>query len=232
MSELPIFQLPFDIAIELLVFDPERRASFDDRRSPLHLRLHDLRRVCAPQSVTGEGMTSDEFNASVNEFMSNMTDIEMSEVIHRLQASPEERGLKRFTRGFLMQLSTRSPWDGAFDAQLDAHHEFQAPDHQHYMALKNVCRSVTGWVFTFASGRSVAYKSKLQTTVATSSAVHAAKTAKDLHSVLSDLGFRQDDGPTLLCADNQAATPTINENKPTPRKILNSPENDKQKLLT
>jgi hypothetical protein len=33
-------------------------ASFDGRRSPSHLRLHDLRRVCAPQSVTGEAMTS------------------------------------------------------------------------------------------------------------------------------------------------------------------------------
>jgi hypothetical protein len=77
--------------------------------------------------------------------MSNMTDVEMSEVIHLLQTaeiSPEERDLKRFTHRLLMKLSNWYPWDGAFDAQLDAHHASQAPDHQHYMALKNVCRYV------------------------------------------------------------------------------------------
>jgi hypothetical protein len=197
----------------------------------------------------------------LNALMSNMTDVEMSEVIHRLQTAemyPEERGLKQFTYLLLMKLSNyRPPSDGSFDAQLDAHHASQAPDHQHRMALKNFCRylrrtkdwgliyrrehpleslphvpldqpvldeslppfltqsalarigfvnaahaidgktrrSVTGWVFTFASGRAVAYKSMLRTTVATSSVVHAAKTANSLRSVLSDLGFPQD-GPT------------------------------------
>jgi hypothetical protein len=83
-------------------------------------------------------------------------------------------------------------------------------------------RSVSGLVFCLA-GAAVAYKSKLQATVATSSteaefiaAVSAAKTAKYLRSVLSDLGFPQP-GPTVLYEDNQAAIAMINENKPTPR---------------
>jgi hypothetical protein len=83
-------------------------------------------------------------------------------------------------------------------------------------------RSVSGLVFCLA-GAAVAYKSKLQATVATSSteaefiaAVSAAKTAKYLRSVLSDLGFPQA-GPTVLYEDNQAAIAMINENKPTPR---------------
>jgi hypothetical protein len=79
-------------------------------------------------------------------------------------------------------------------------------------------------VFCLAGG-AVAYKSKLQATVATSSteaefiaAVHAAKTAKYLRSVLIDLGFmRETDGPTLLHEDNQAALAMVNSNRPTQR---------------
>jgi hypothetical protein len=59
-----------------------------ERPSPLLLHLHDLRRVCALRSVTGEGMMpSDECKASFNAFMSNMTDVEMSEVIHVLSSA-------------------------------------------------------------------------------------------------------------------------------------------------
>jgi hypothetical protein len=83
-------------------------------------------------------------------------------------------------------------------------------------------RSVTGFVFTFA-GAAVAYKSKLQSICATSSteaeflaAVHSAKTAKYLRSVLCDLGFSPK-GATSLHIDNQAAVAMINERKPTPR---------------
>ena len=83
-------------------------------------------------------------------------------------------------------------------------------------------RSVTGLVFSLAGG-AIAYKSKLQTTVATSSteaefigAVHAAKIAKYLRSVLQELGFEQD-GATPLYVDNQAAIAMINEGHPTPR---------------
>ena len=83
-------------------------------------------------------------------------------------------------------------------------------------------RSVTGFVFTFA-GAAVAYKSKLQSICATSlteaeflAAVHAAKTAKYMRSVLTELGFAPL-GATSLHIDNQAAVAMINERKPTPR---------------
>jgi hypothetical protein len=83
-------------------------------------------------------------------------------------------------------------------------------------------RSVTGFVFCLG-GAAIAYKSKLQATVSTSSteaefiaAVHAAKVAKYLRSILKELGFPQLN-PTRLFEDNQAAIAMINENKPTPR---------------
>jgi hypothetical protein len=83
-------------------------------------------------------------------------------------------------------------------------------------------RSVSGMVFTLAGG-AIAYKSKLQPTVSTSSteaefiaAVSAAKTAKYLRSVLADLGESQS-GPTPLYEDNQAAIHMINDSRPTPR---------------
>ena len=56
-------------------------------------------------------------------------------------------------------------------------------------------RSFTGLVFMFCGGP-IAYKSQIQSTVSTSSteaefiaAVHAAKIAKYLRSILSDLGY-------------------------------------------
>ena len=83
-------------------------------------------------------------------------------------------------------------------------------------------RSITGWVFCYA-GAAIAYKSKLQTVIATSSteaefvaAVHAAKVARYLRSVLKDLGFAQEN-PTILYEDNQAAIAMINQRKPTTR---------------
>jgi hypothetical protein len=81
-------------------------------------------------------------------------------------------------------------------------------------------RSVTGLVFCLAGG-AIAYKSKLQVTVATSSteaefiaAVHAAKIAKYLRAVLLEFGFPQN-GPTPLYEDNISAIAMINERKPT-----------------
>jgi len=83
-------------------------------------------------------------------------------------------------------------------------------------------RSMTGYVFCLAGG-AIAYKSKRQATVATSSTeaefiggVSAGKVAKYLRSVLQDLNIPQD-GPTPLYMDNQAAIAMINENKPTER---------------
>jgi hypothetical protein len=82
--------------------------------------------------------------------------------------------------------------------------------------------SITGLVFCLAGG-TIAYKSKMQATVATSSteaefiaAVHAAKLAKYLRSVLEELGFAQE-GPTPLYEDNLAAIAMINQKKPTSR---------------
>jgi len=61
----------------------------------------------------------------------------------------------------------------------------------------------------------------LQTVITTSSteaefvaAVHAAKIARYLRSVLKDLGFTQEH-PTVLYEDNQAAIAMINQHKPT-----------------
>jgi hypothetical protein len=83
-------------------------------------------------------------------------------------------------------------------------------------------RSITGLVFMFGGGP-LAYKSKIQSTVSTSSteaeflaAVHAAKIAKYLRSVLLELGYQQL-GPTTLFEDNAAAILMVNANRPTPR---------------
>jgi len=81
-------------------------------------------------------------------------------------------------------------------------------------------QSITGWAFCYA-GAAIAYKSKLQTVIATSlteaefvAAVHAAKTARYLHSVLKDLGFTQEQC-TIFYEDNEAAITMINQQKPT-----------------
>ncbi|KAI2508395.1 hypothetical protein MHU86_6069 [Fragilaria crotonensis] len=64
---------------------------------------------------------------------------------------------------------------------------------------------------------------KIQSTVSTSSteaeflaAVHAAKIAKYLRSILSELGYPQP-GPTTLFEDNAAAILMVNASRPTPR---------------
>jgi len=81
-------------------------------------------------------------------------------------------------------------------------------------------QSVTGWVFCYAGGV-IVYKSKLQMVITTSSmeaelvtAVHAAKMARYLHSILKDLEFAQEQ-PTVLYEDNEAAIAMINQRKPT-----------------
>ena len=83
-------------------------------------------------------------------------------------------------------------------------------------------RSVTGLVFMFCGGP-IAYKSKIQPTVSTSSteaefiaAVHAAKISKYLRSILHELGYSQT-GPTPLYEDNAAAILMINAKRPTSR---------------
>jgi hypothetical protein len=81
-------------------------------------------------------------------------------------------------------------------------------------------RLVTGLVMSYA-GVAIAYKSKVQTTVATSSteaeflaAVTAAKIAKYLRAVLKGLGCEQKTA-TILYEDNETAIAMVNENKPT-----------------
>jgi hypothetical protein len=83
-------------------------------------------------------------------------------------------------------------------------------------------RSVTGLAFTLGGG-AIAYRSKLQPVVATSSteaefiaAVQAAKMAKYLRSVLHDLGFPQHTATPIYC-DNEAAILMTNACKPTQR---------------
>ena len=86
----------------------------------------------------------------------------------------------------------------------------------------NTRRSITGLAFMMCGGP-IAYKSKVQATVSTSSteaefiaAVQAAKIAKYLRSILQDLDYTQP-GPTVLYEDNQAAILMINASRPTPR---------------
>jgi hypothetical protein len=83
-------------------------------------------------------------------------------------------------------------------------------------------RSITGLVFMICGGPLV-NKSKIQPTVSTSSteaeflaAVHAAKIAKYLRSILSELGYAQL-RPTTLFEDNAAAILMVNASRPTPR---------------
>ena len=83
-------------------------------------------------------------------------------------------------------------------------------------------RSVTGLIILFC-GAAIAYKSRLQPLVATSSteaefyaAVTAAKMVKYLRYVAMQLGAMRP-GPSPLYIDNQAAIAMINESRPTPR---------------
>ncbi len=78
--------------------------------------------------------------------------------------------------------------------------------------------SVSGYVIIYA-GAAVAYKAKMQSTVATSSteakfiaAVYAAKVVKHLRSILNDLHLLPSK-PTIIYEDNKAAINMINDSK-------------------
>jgi hypothetical protein len=112
---------PATVHVELAM---ERKADHSSRLTPLHLRMHDLQHVCALQSVAGEGMTYDEYRSVLEEFASDLTPMEMTMVMNRLQANgmtDEEQQLKHFTRSKLMKLQNWKVWDDAFDEQLDNH---------------------------------------------------------------------------------------------------------------
>jgi hypothetical protein len=94
-------------------------------------------------------------------------------------------------------------------------------DAAHALDLKTR-RSVSGICFLLA-GAAIVFKSKTQSIVATSAteseflcAVHAAKIAKYLRTVLYELQISQS-GPTIIYEDNRAAIDMVNSSKPTPR---------------
>jgi len=94
-------------------------------------------------------------------------------------------------------------------------------DAAHANDLRNR-RSTTGFAFMLAGG-CISYKCKTQPVTATSSteaefyaAVSAAKQARYLRSILSELGFPQL-APTVLYCDNQSAINMINARIPTDR---------------
>ena len=94
-------------------------------------------------------------------------------------------------------------------------------DAAHANDLRNR-RSTTGYAFLYAGG-AVSYRCKTQSITATSSteaeflaAVVAAKQAKYLRAVLTELGFPPA-GPTPIYEDNQSAINMINARIPTER---------------
>lgn len=111
-----------------ILLAPERRADVRaPNNTPLHLRLHDLRRICALQSITPDAsshLSPADLRRAIDHFESLLTNHDMAAIIHRLQTDcmiPEERLLQSFTRRNLQKLPNWSEWDAAFDAQLDAH---------------------------------------------------------------------------------------------------------------
>ena len=100
---------PDTIQIELA---PEKKCDHGtSRATPVHLRMHDLCRVCALQSVAGEDMTCNKYSDALDDFASDLTYSEMSAVISewavcRVQSdgmTDEERSLKKFTRRNLLK---------------------------------------------------------------------------------------------------------------------------------
>jgi hypothetical protein len=105
-----------------VVLAPERKANlnFSGSGSPLHLRLHDLRRICALRfAPTDPHQSAAEVRLAVDNYEQLLSDHELAAMIHRLQTdcmTDEERQLKSFTRNQLRKLSNWLEWDAAFDA--------------------------------------------------------------------------------------------------------------------
>jgi hypothetical protein len=95
VNSIPVFSL-FDVEAQIaqllqqdpaplsvdLVFAPECHSAFDDHPSPLHLCMHDLCQICALQLVSGEGLTFNQYQATLEDFVLDVTDVELSAVIH------------------------------------------------------------------------------------------------------------------------------------------------------
>jgi len=82
--------------------------------------------------------------------------------------------------------------------------------------------SINGYIIVYG-GAAIAYKAKMQPTVATSFteakfivAVYTAKAVKHLHSILTNLGLKPSE-PTIIYEDNKAAIDMLNNCKPTTR---------------
>jgi hypothetical protein len=105
---------------------PERKSDVRaSGGSPLHLRLHDLRHICALRSVSPTDQSTAALRQAVASFENMLSDHDLNALLHRLQTdcmTDEERKLTRFTRRNLKKLSNWPEWDAAFDAQLDAHY--------------------------------------------------------------------------------------------------------------
>jgi len=91
-----------------------------------------------------------------------------------------------------------------------------------YATDAKTCCSVSGYFIVYG-GAAIAYKAKLQSTIATSStkakfiaAVYTTKAVKHLRSILNDLELLSPKA-TIIYEDNKAAIDMINESKPTAR---------------
>jgi hypothetical protein len=112
-----------------VVLAPERKAEFDDRPSPLHLRISDLRRVHALQHA--ESDLPSHMRAAVSELYDDLDPTTVADIMSQVEYSigrlqtdamtDEERKLTSFTRGRLKKLSNWDAWDAAHDSQLDGH---------------------------------------------------------------------------------------------------------------
>jgi hypothetical protein len=114
-----------------------------------------------------------------------------------------------------------SPPDLPAFPQQDLDTLYGCVDAAHANDLRNR-RSTTGYAFMYAGG-AISYRCKTQSITATSSteaeflaAVLAAKHAKYLRAILTELGFPPD-GPTPIYEDNQSAINMVNARVPTER---------------
>jgi hypothetical protein len=114
-----------------VVLAPERKKDFDDRPSPLHLRISDLRRVHALHNAIPSTKLPSSFRDAVTELYDDLDDATVSGVMRQVHCSlsqlqtdamtDEERKLPSFSRGRLKKLKNWPAWDAAFDEQLDNH---------------------------------------------------------------------------------------------------------------
>jgi hypothetical protein len=118
---------------------PERRLS-SPQASPLHLRMADVRRICALLDVDPADAEPLKYSEVINDYMKMelapreslivLDDWLPNEVkdlpVHRLETSgmtDAEKALKSLTRRALKKLNNWKEWDEAFDTQLNQHHE-------------------------------------------------------------------------------------------------------------